>query len=160
MDPRYERRRDEQVMGGDGLGATPSDSEPGDDSFEIVEKEAELPVAEANTESEQIVRDNTEYIVKFTAKKKFARLHLRHGCWRSQDDRDAVSVNIEDANYDEICHLCWPKGARPIGSEGASVHNERCAIRVSAGVIQRQGDDDSSSTESSSSSEEVSESEK
>ena len=120
----------------------------------MVESTAETTLAPPTTEREQVILNHSEFVIKYTAKKRFARLHLRNGCWRAQDERDAVPVlTTEEAEYDEICRLCWPRDARPVSSEGASELNLRTAIRVSAGVKLPEAADNSSTTESSSSSE-------
>ena len=96
---------------------------------------------------------NSEYLIKFTAKTNFARLHLRNGCWRATDTRDSVAVfDIDEADYQAICHLCWPKGTQPLHNPE---HKSKClqkSIRAVAGVRQADTDESSSTTESSSSS--------
>ena len=116
----------------------------------------------ANQKRKALVLAHSQYVIKYTAKTKFARLHLRNGCWRSHDARDCVPVlELEEAEYDEICHLCWPKGSRPLDPETGKEKNTKTAIRTVAGIrTEVEGrEDDSSTTESSSSSMEPSDTE-
>jgi len=102
-----------------------------------------------------------DYVIKYTAKKRFARLHLRDGCWYALDERDMVPVfDLDEARYDGICHICWPKGTRPIsekqqGDKATTVKT----IRTAAGLPVDDPDEESSTAESSSSGDTESETE-
>jgi hypothetical protein len=96
----------------------------------------------------------SEFVVKLTAKTGYARLHLRNGCWRAQDERDAHPfLYLDEAKYDGICHLRWPKGARPLEPHDNTGDDTHTAIRAVAGIMTQteNKEDDSSTTESSSS---------
>eukprot|EP00972_Heterocapsa_arctica_P112419 16431631-Heterocapsa_arctica.AAC.1 len=89
-------------------GTTVAEEQPEE---EVAEREMKTVVDQLGSLEEPAVEG--PYIVSYTAKRKFARLHLLRGCWR-RPGRDlkcfSTHATLKDVHYDSYCRDCWGKG--------------------------------------------------
>lgn len=65
--------------------------------------------------SEKCAPTDWRYVIKFTEKLRFARVHKRDGCHFARDARAGVyMVDIDDRPFDAYCKKCFRRSEAPL----------------------------------------------
>jgi len=86
------------------------------------------------------------YIISYSNKRRFRRLHLNGGCWR-RPERDlldfAYCETVRAGDFDAACKDCWPKGHAPsLSSSGYESEDSNESDSSSTADYRSQGEAD------------------